>query len=210
MRIAKRMDKLTGFQAAYLRHHHGQQCVAGDVKRYAKENIGAALVKLAGQFAVGNVKLKQCVARRQGHFIDQSWIPCGHNQAARVGIFLDLFHHIGNLVDMATVGCGPAAPLVAVNRAQIAIFIRPFIPNGNVVVFQVFDVGIAFEKPKQLMNNRAQMQFFGSQQRKAFTQIKTHLVTKHGTRAGAGTVGFVDTIVENMAHKVVIGFHVFP
>ena len=54
------------------------------------------------------------------------------------------------------------------------------------------------------------MQFFGSQQRKAFTQIKTHLVTKHRPRAGAGTVGFVDTIVENMAHKVVIGFHVFP
>ena len=54
------------------------------------------------------------------------------------------------------------------------------------------------------------MQFFGGQQRKAFTQIKTHLVTEHGTRAGAGTVGFVDAIVENMAHKVVIGFHVFP
>ena len=54
------------------------------------------------------------------------------------------------------------------------------------------------------------MQFFGGQQRKAFTQIKTHLVTEHGTRAGTGTVGFVDTIVEDMAHKVVIGFHGFP
>ena len=117
MRIAKRMDKLTGFQSAHLRHHHGQQCIAGDVERYAKEDIGAALVKLAGQFAVGNVKLKQRMARRQGHFVDQSGIPCRYNQTARVGIFLDLFHHVGNLVDMAAVGCGPAAPLVAVNRA---------------------------------------------------------------------------------------------
>ena len=64
MGIAERMDKLTGFQFAHLRHHHGQQCVAGDVERYAKEDIGATLVKLAGQFAVGNVKLKQRVARR--------------------------------------------------------------------------------------------------------------------------------------------------
>ena len=50
------------------------------------------------------------------------------------------------------------------------------------------------------MDNRAQVQLFGGQQRKALTQIEAHLITEHRARACAGTVGFVGAVFENVAH----------
>ena len=44
------------------------------------------------------------------------------------------------------------------------------------------------------------MQLFGGEQGKAFGQIKTHLITKHRARAGAGAVGFIGAVGEYMAH----------
>ena len=58
VRITERMHEIAGFEPGYLRHHHQQQRVRGDVERHAEENIGAALVKLARQAAVGNVNWK--------------------------------------------------------------------------------------------------------------------------------------------------------
>ena len=46
--IAEGVDEFAGREAAYLRHHHGEQGVAGDVEGYAEEDVGAALVELAG------------------------------------------------------------------------------------------------------------------------------------------------------------------
>ena len=209
MRVAQRVDEFARLQTAHLGNHHGQKRVAGDVERHAEEDVRAALVELAGQFAVGNVKLKQCVAGRQGHFVNQRGIPGRYNQAAGIGFFLDLLHHVGDLVDVAAVGRGPATPLVAVNRAQVAVFVRPFVPDGNVVVFQVFDVGIAFEEPQQLVDNRAQVEFFGGQKRETLRQIEAHLVAEHGARAGAGAVGFVVAVLHDVAHQAEILFHVY-
>jgi hypothetical protein len=50
--------------------HHGEQRVAGDVERHAEEQIRAALVELAAQFAAIDEELKQAVAGRQGHLVD--------------------------------------------------------------------------------------------------------------------------------------------
>ena len=79
VRVAQRVDEFTRLQAAHLRHHHGQQRVTGDIERHAEENVRAALVKLAGEFAVCHIKLKQCVARRQRHVVHFGGIPCGHD-----------------------------------------------------------------------------------------------------------------------------------
>src|SRR5690554_1263951 len=68
--IAQGVDKVAGLKAHHLCDHSGQQRVAGDVERYAKEDIGAALIELAGKPPFGHVELEQAVARRQRHFID--------------------------------------------------------------------------------------------------------------------------------------------
>jgi len=65
MDIAKSMNKLPYPQPGNLRQHHCKQSVRSNVKRHSQKNIGAALVKLAGQFAVYNHKLKQSMARRR-------------------------------------------------------------------------------------------------------------------------------------------------
>ena len=46
--IAEGVDEFAGREVAHLRHHHGEQGVAGDVEGYAEEDVGAALVELAG------------------------------------------------------------------------------------------------------------------------------------------------------------------
>jgi hypothetical protein len=61
-----------GFEPGHLRHHHGQQRVGGDVERHAEEDVGRALVELAGQPAVGDVELEQAVAGRQRHLLSTS------------------------------------------------------------------------------------------------------------------------------------------
>jgi hypothetical protein len=49
--------------------------------------------------------------------------------------------------------------------------------------------------------------FFGSNQGKAFLQIKTHLVTKTALGTGTGTVSFMNTIFQNMAKKIKVLLH---
>ena len=46
--VAEGVDEFAGREAAHLRHHHGEQGVAGDVEGYAEEDVGTALVELAG------------------------------------------------------------------------------------------------------------------------------------------------------------------
>ncbi len=49
VRVAEGVDELAGLQPGHLRHHHGEQRVGRDVERHAEENVGRALVELAGQ-----------------------------------------------------------------------------------------------------------------------------------------------------------------
>ena len=53
---------------------------------HAEEDVGAALVELAGEPAVGDVELEQRVARRQRHRVDVRHVPGADDEAPRVGI----------------------------------------------------------------------------------------------------------------------------
>ena len=205
--VAEGVDEFAGREAAHLRHHHGEQGVAGDVEGHAEEDVGAALVELAGEAAFGYVKLEHGVAGGQRHFIDEGGIPGGYDEAAAVGIAFDLPGNVGDLVDMPAVGGGPGAPLVAVYGAEVAVFVGPFVPDGDVVFFQVADVGVAFEKPKELVDDGAQVELFGGEQGEALGEVEAHLVPEYGTGAGAGAVGFVGAVAEDVLHEVEVGLH---
>ncbi len=147
------------------------------------------------------------MAGGQRHFVDEGGVPGGYDEAAAVGIAFDLLDNVGDLVDMPAVGGGPGAPLVAVYGAEVAVFVGPFVPDGYVIFFQVADVGVAFEKPKQLVDDGAQVELFGGEQGEALGEVETHLVAEHGTGAGAGAVGFVGAVAEDVLHEVEIGLH---
>ena len=51
------------------------------------------------------------------------------------------------------------------------------------------------------------MQLLGSDERKPFAEVETHLVAEPRARAGAGTVGLDDAMLEHMAHEIFILTH---
>ena len=87
------------------------------------------------------------MARRQRHLIQLADVPGGNDDAARIRILLQLLEHVAQLIDLTAVRCAPGTPLFAVHRAEIAVFIGPLIPNGDLVVTQVGDIGIAVQEP---------------------------------------------------------------
>ena len=172
------MHKITGLQAADLRQHQRQQRIAGDVERHAEENIGAALIQLAAEFAVGHIKLKKRVARRQRHLVEFGHIPRRHDDATRIRVVFEVVQHSCNLVDVAAIRGRPATPLFAVHRPQVTVFIGPFVPDAHAIFLQITDIGVALQKPQQLVNDRAQMAFFGGDQREALGKVEAHLVAE--------------------------------
>ena len=155
MSVATGPDEIADLQIALLRHHMHQQRVAGDVERQAEEYVAGALIQLAGELAVSDVELEKGVARRQGHFIQLADVPRRDDDPAGVRVVFQLVHHRADLVDMTTVRRRPGTPLFAVDRSQVAIFICPLVPDGDVVVVQIGDVGVALQEPQQFMDDGA-------------------------------------------------------
>ena len=207
MRIAEGVHEIAGFEAAYLRHHQREQGIGGDVERYAEENVGAALVELAGQFAVRDVELEERMAGCERHLVELADVPGRDDQAARIGVLLDLRDDFGNLVHRAPVRRGPRAPLLAVHRAEVALLVRPFVPDRHAVFLEVADVGVALQEPQQFVDDGLQVAFLGGDQREALCEVEAHLVAEHADRAGAGAVGFFRAVFQHVLHEIEIGSH---
>lgn len=68
-------------------YHHGKEGVGGDVEGDTEEDIGAALVELAGEVAVAiDVELEEGVAGGEGHFMDFTGVPGADDVASGVGV----------------------------------------------------------------------------------------------------------------------------
>ena len=205
--IAEGMHEVAGLQPCHLRHHLRQQGVGGDVEGHAEEDIRRALVELAGKPTVQDIELEQAMAGSQRHLRNIRRVPGGDDQAPRIGVAADLGEHFGDLVDDAAIRLLPAPPLMTVNRPQLTLLIGPLIPDRDAVVPEVFDVGIAGEKPDQLVDDRFQMQLLGRDQRKPIREVEAQLRTEQRERAGAGPVLLGNALVEDTLHEVEIVFH---
>ena len=163
--------------------HHLEQRVGGDVERHAQEHVGGALVELQVQAPVRDAHLPERVAGRQRLARHIRGVPGRHDKAAAVGCGFDHLDKLRDLVDrfvekerllrgaqIGGHGTGKGAPLVSVDRPQVAVLIRPFVPDGDAVFLEVADVGVAGQEPQQFMDDGAQVQFLGRDQRKAVGQ----------------------------------------
>ena len=110
--IAEGVDEITRLQITSLGHYHREQSIGCNVEGDAKEGVGRALIELAVQAPILNVKLKQAMARRQGHVIDKRRIPRADHVPAAVRLGFDPVHELGDLVRVGAVGVGPISPLV--------------------------------------------------------------------------------------------------
>ena len=113
----------------------------------------------------------------------------------------------GDLVDVAAVGRLPVAPLLAVDRAEIAVLVGPFVPDADLALLQPADVGVAAQEPEQFDDDRSQVQLLGRQQREAVGEVEAHLRAEQRQGAGAGAVLLLDAFVEDPLHEVEILAH---
>ena len=147
------------------------------------------------------------MAGRQGHPVHFAGIPGADDHAARIGIVPDGVDHLRELVDGTAVGGRPAAPLVAVHRPQVAVLICPLVPDGDSVVLEILDVGIAGDEPEKLVDDGLQVHLLGSEEREAFAQVETHLVAEHALRADPRAVFLDDALAADAPEQVEILFH---
>ena len=202
MAIAAGPDELADLEPALLREDVREQCVACDVERHAEEDVARALVELQRKLAVGDVRLEQAVARRERHCVEVARIPSADDLAARGGVGPDLRDQLGDLVDVAPIRGDPVAPLLAVDRAEVAILVRPLIPNRDFAVLQPADVSVAAQEPQQLDDDRAEVKLLGREHGEALREIEAHLRAEHAERAGAGAVHRLDAGREHAVHEV--------
>ncbi|MPM20131.1 hypothetical protein SDC9_66560 [bioreactor metagenome] len=216
--VTEGVHEVTHVEVADLGDHMGEQRVRGDVERHAEEHVGGALVELQRQpsprLALGrrrHVELEEGVAGRQCHLRDVRHVPGGHDVAAGVWVVPDRLDHPGELVDRAAVlRVGPGAPLVAVDRAEVAVGAGPLVPDRDPVLMQPLDVGRALDEPEQFAEHRAGVHLLGGQQREAGAQVEPQLGAEDADRAGAGAVGLAYPGVEDVLEQVQVLLHGDP
>ena len=137
------------------------------------------------------------MAGSESHLVELAGIPGTDDVTPAVGVLLEIVDQLGDLIDTSAIGFGPAAPLRSIDWAEIAVGISPFIPDGDIVFVEIADIGIAFEEPEQLVDDRSEMELLRREQGKAVGQIKALLRTKDrmGSRTGAILLG--SSMIEN-------------
>src|SRR6266404_7064908 len=147
---------------------------------------------------------------RQRHLVDLGRIPRAHNQTPARRISFHFGDHFVDLIDARAVFAPPIAPLRAINAAEFAFFIGPFVPNAHAMLVEITNVGIAAQKPEQLVNNRFDVQLLRREQRKSHacgTQIEARLRAEDRQCAGTGAIGARLTLLEHKPEKIMILAH---
>jgi hypothetical protein len=93
------------------------------------------------------------------------------------------------------------------DRPEIAVFVRPFVPDAYAVLFQIGDVGVALQEPEQLVDDGFHMQLLGGDERETFRQIEAHLMAEDRQRADARPVALLKALFQDQFHQIVILAH---
>lgn len=147
------------------------------------------------------------MTRRKRYLISFTRIPAADNESPARGISLNRIDEHGNLIDavffvrtIRPLRCSEIPPLMPVDGPHIpccatkasALLLRcPFIPNRNFVILKILQVRLTLQKPQKFMKDRPRVELFRCQKRKAFLQIKPHLVAENRVRTCAGTIVFL-------------------
>ena len=84
-----------------------------------------------------------------------------------------------------------------VDRSEIAFRVGPLVPDGDAVFAEVADIGVPFQEPEQLVDNRFEMDLLGGQERKSIAERNADLGTKNGDGSGSGAVLASDPFIHD-------------
>ena len=143
----------------------------------------------------------------KGHLVNLSWIPCTHKHTAGIRIVPDGFDHLLQLVYRTTVRSRPGTPLVTVDRTEVTVLVRPFVPDRDTMVLKVLDVRISGNKPEQLVDYGLEVDLLRGQEREAFRKVEPHLVAEDGLGADAGAVMLDRSFVHDPFQQVKVLSH---
>ena len=101
----------------------------------------------------------------------------------------------------------PVAPLRSIDAAEIAIRIRPLVPNRDAMFVEPLDVRFAAQEPEQFVDDRLQVQLLGREQRKGGRERKTRLRAEHGISARAGAIRLELSLFKDQSQKLLILGH---
>ena len=91
--------------------------------------------------------------------------------------------------------------------SEIAVVVGPFVPDAHASFLQPVSVGIALEEPQEFVDDRLQMEFFGSEKGESLFEVETHLMTKDRDGARAGPVALFDAFCDNPVEQVDVLLH---
>ena len=131
---------------------------------------------------------------------------CEFDNNGRINITSPLVSYAG-LVHTLSPGVFPGTPLGAVNRPQVPVLIRPFVPNAHPVLLEVTDVGVPGDEPQQFIDDGLEVHLLGRQQRETIGKVAAQLVAEHAARARSCAVFLVNAVLHHVAHQVKILFH---
>ena len=91
---------------------------------------------------------------------------------------------------------------------EIARFrISPFIPNAHTPLLQPMCIGVAAQKPQQLVDDALQVDLLRREKRETVLKIEAHLVSEDADGAGAGAIALLNTLVQYALQQVKILLH---
>ena len=129
-------------------------------------------------------------------------VPGADDDAARVRVGFQRFDDVADLVDVPAVWCGPAAPLHAVHRAQVAVLACHSSPDGHAALFQpVVVAGAGQEHSSSWMMERCTFLVVTSGN---LPSGQTASGDRNALGAGARAVRLVHAVREHMAHEVFV------
>ena len=148
------------------------------------------------------------MAWRKRHLFNFPHIPRAHNEPPAVRIIFDFLDNLVNLIDRTAIGSvRQFAPLRAVNGAEVAILISPFIPNRYAVFLKPADVCVTSQHPEQFVDDGFEVKFFSGEKRESLRKLESRLRTENRICAGAGAVGLLLAMFHHVAEELEVLDH---
>lgn len=97
--------------------------------------------------------------------------------------------------------------MVAVDGAEFAFGGCPFVPDADAVVLKVFYVCLAFDEPKEFVDDGFEVELLGGEHWEAFAEVEAHLMAEDAAGSGAGAVRAINPFGHYSLKKVEILFH---
>ncbi len=106
------------------------------------------------------------------------------------GFVPDICDQSIQLVDGPVFSGPPVTPLGPVDPSQIAVLVRPLVPDRYPVIHEEPDIRFAAYEPEKFERDGLEMHALGGEERKSPGKIESGLSSKIGNRAYAGAIFF--------------------